>query len=234
MGERSTARTIEHFPDTETTYERGVRAATIGLELSQTAMLFSRINRVPRYADGERENDVEHSYMLGLVAPELACALGLPLDTGKISQFSTVHDLVELKTGDTPTFYLTKEQRALKEQRERQALAELMEELPPYTAGLLYKYEQQACPEARFVRYVDKLLPIIVDILGAGERVMREDYGVDSIARLQECHLALQKKVEDMFGDEFPDLRLAHQILCELFETNVRSQGMMPELAQTA
>lgn len=230
MKERVRQKDFEHFNDTELAHERGVLTAHIGLELGRTTMLLSRIDRVPRYADGERENDVEHSYMLGLVAPEIARTLNLPLDVSKIAQYSLVHDLVELKTGDTPTFHLSEYQRLHKEQREREALLELMDELPPYTAGLLFEYEQQACPESRFVRYVDKLLPIIVDIIGAGERVMQEDYGVGSVTELQQCHLALQRKVRDMFGDEFPDLQLAYQLLCELFETKVQFQGVMPEL----
>lgn len=234
MKEKFQSNRFDYLPEIETAHERGVRAATIGLELGRTAMLFSRVDRVPRYADGERESDVEHSYMLGLVAPEIVHALNLPLDTGLVAQFSLVHDLVELKTGDTPTFHLTKEQREYKEQEERRAVLELMQELPVYTARLLYDYEQQACPEARFVRFVDKLLPIIVDIIGAGEKVMQEDYDITSVEQLQQCHLKLQARVRDMFGDEFPDLQLAHQLLCELFEASVQSQSMMPERAQVA
>lgn len=221
---------FDYSSETEIAHERGVRAATIGLELGRTTMLLSRVERMPRYPDGRRESVLVHSYMLGLVAPEIIHALNLPLDAGRVAQFSLVHDLVELKTGDTPTFHLTTEQSQRKEQLERQAVLELMDELPPYTADLLYRYKQQACPESRFVRYVDKLLPIIVDIIGAGERVMQEDYGVDSITELQQCHLALQRKVRDMFGDEFPDLQLAHQLLCELFEANIEFRGVMPEL----
>ena len=221
---------FEHFEDKQSAHERGVLTAHIGLELGRTTMLLSQIDRIPRYADGEREDNVRHSYMLGLVAPEIAKALNLPLDTGKIAQYSLVHDLVELKTGDTPTFHLSEYQRLHKEQREREALLELVDELPPYTAQLLYDYEQQACPESRFVRYVDKLLPLIVDIIGSGERVMQEDYGISSIEQLQECHLKLQARVQSMFGDEFPDLQLAHQLLCELFTTNIEFRGVMPEL----
>jgi hypothetical protein len=47
-------------------------AANIALSLGKVAMEFARVRRVPRYGDGERESDVEHSYMLALIAPELA------------------------------------------------------------------------------------------------------------------------------------------------------------------
>ena len=104
MQEKIIVNNFEQFTDEKIDHARGVKAAQLALDLGKTAMFFSRIDRVPRYADGERENDVEHSYMLALVAPEIAAALELPYDIGLIAQFGLVHDLIELQTGDTATF----------------------------------------------------------------------------------------------------------------------------------
>lgn len=215
--EKLPAKKIELFCE-QSEYERGVKAAQIALGLGRTSMLFARVERAPRYADGERENDAEHSFMLGLVAPEIAESLGLPLDIGLVSRYSTVHDLIEVKTRDMPTFLFTKDQHLQKELDEQAALRILMAELPTHTAELLARYEAQADPEARFVRYVDKLLPIVIDVIGAGERVMREDYGVHSLADLQRCHADLHARITEKFGGEFPELDLAHKLLSELFE----------------
>lgn len=188
------------------------------LELGQLAMQFARVDRVPRYADGERESDVEHSFMLALVAPELAQSLELPLDLGLLSQFSIVHDLIELKTNDVATFLLSESELRTKEAAEAAALEQLLEELPPYTARLLEKYEQQDEPEARFVRFVDKLLPIIVDIVGDGKRVLRDDYNIRSTEELFHAHHNLHQRLERKFGDEFPEISRAHSELCRLAE----------------
>lgn len=209
----------------ETSHERGFKAAQISLDLGMVAMNFARIDRAPRYADGERENDAEHSYMLGLVAPEVADALKLDLDRGLIVQFAMVHDLVELKTGDIATFLFSESDQSSKELSEMAALDELLHELPPYTRQLLARYETQADPEARFVRYIDKLLPIVIDIIGAGERVMREDYGVDSLEALEQCQAELHKRIVAKFGGEFPELDLAHKLLCEMFEFRFEQQA---------
>ena len=182
-------------------------------------MYFSRIERVPRYADGKRETDTEHSFMLALVAPELAVALGRDLDIGLVAQFANIHDLIELKTKDVATFLFDEAQQSQKESDEHAALPELLRELPPHTAYLLGRYESQVDPEARFVRYVDKLLPIVVDIIGAGERVMHEDFNVTTPEMLKECHMKLQERLIRMFGEEFPEITLAHELLCELFES---------------
>lgn len=209
---------IEHLLMSRTTYERAQAAAQTTLELGRVAMEFSHIERIPRYADGERENDAEHSYMLALVAPEVAQALGLELDSGLLARYAVVHDLVELKTGDVATFQVSQQQLRIKAAKELVALKELLRELPPSTAKTLAAYESQADPEARFIRYIDKLLPIVVDIVGSGERVLREDYFVTSRDQLQEKLAILQQRFETMFGGEFPDIDLAHKLLCELLE----------------
>lgn len=218
MKETMLRKNFEPLRDERYEFERGREAAQISLDLGMIAMNFARIDRVPRYADNERENDVEHSYMLGLVAPEIAVALELPLDIGLISQYATVHDLIETKTGDIATFLFTESQQLQKELNEQAALRELSRELPPHTAQLLVSYETQLDAESRFVRYVDKLLPIVVDIVGSGTKVMEEDYGISTLEQLQACHLTLQKRLHERFGDEFPEITLAHQMLCELFE----------------
>lgn len=219
MHKTTTVRNIEQAATNRIEYQRGFIAAQTSLDLGKTAMYFARVERVPRYADGERENDVEHSYMLALVAPELAYALQLPLDRGLISQYAIVHDLVEIETSDYATFLYTEDELVQKEINEHQALQRLYAKLPPHTAQMLRNYEAQADAESRFVRYADKLLPIIVDIIGAGEQVMREDYSVTTPEALRRCHEDLHKRIVAKFGGEFPELDLAHQLLCELFQS---------------
>ncbi len=220
---RRNKRIIEIAPD---------RVVQISLQLGNAAMAFHRIQRVPRYDDGERENDAEHSFMLALIAPELATALKLDLDAGLISQFATVHDLVELRTGDVATFSLTAIELAKKEAAEMQALHGLLRELPPHTAAMLARYELQDEPEARFVRAVDKLLPLVIDAIGDGLRVMQEDYGVETIDDLRLSHDMLHRRIADKYGPEFPGIKLAHAMLCELFETVFESQKNEERLGQ--
>lgn len=220
MSETQAKGVFEQAYEVQTAYERGVRAGQISLDLGLIAMEFSRIERVPRYADAERENNAEHSYMLALVAPEICDALRLPLDVGLVSQYATVHDLIELETSDVPTFLVTEDEQLQKEINEQAALDRLMQRLPRYTRNMLSRYEAQVDPEARFVRYVDKLLPIVVDFIGAGQRVMREDYGVDTLEQLQACHRHLHERLVKKFGEEFPALDIAHELLCELFQTS--------------
>jgi len=214
---------IEQFKPS-TINETARNLSGIALRLGEVTMDFKNIKRIPRYRDGERESDVEHSFMLGLVACELADTLELDLNSGLISQFAYVHDLIELKTGDVNTFNLTDEQLMRKQFMEKQALHQLTTELPPFWARMVERYEHQAEPEARFVKAVDKILPFVVDILGDGVRIMQEDNGIATRQQFLDCLASLQLSLSERFGNEFPEVIEAHQALGRIFSEKFPEQ----------
>lgn len=209
------------------------RATRTILRLGTYAVQMAQVERVPRLPSGERENNAEHSYMLSLIAPALAHEHYPHLDRGLIAQFANVHDLVEIKTGDVPTFAATSDQLAQKAAEEAVAAHELASQLDPYTADLLLRYEAQEEIEARFVRMVDKLLPLTLDILGPGEQVMREDYNVQSPWQLHENHQKLQERFSEMFPD-FPELLTAHESLARQFELHYTINHATQVMRQSA
>ncbi len=188
------------------------------LVLADTAIRFSFVERVPRYTPETRENDAEHSFMLGLVAQELAAQYFPELDCGLVARFSLVHDLLELKTGDVATFSISDDALAEKMAREHAAKEELCATLPAHTSLLVTVYEEQDVPEARFVRFIDKLLPVLVDILGPGSQVMHEDYATFTHNDLEAAEISLSKRFESMFPDEFlKPIHLARNALARRF-----------------
>lgn len=64
------------------------------------------------------------------------------------------------------TFNLTEKQLEEKHQREQRAKEKLMKRLTPELGQNLEEYERQDTPEARFVRAVDKILPVAMDVVG--------------------------------------------------------------------
>lgn len=207
----------------------------VAIELGRVSERFARVYRGPRYADNKPESDVEHSFMLGMIAPELAHLYFPSLNPYLVGEYSRIHDLVEVKTGDVITFKLTDEEVAAKEAAEQKALEELLEELPPYTASLLREYEKQEAPEARFVRAVDKLMPFVVDIVGQGSRLVHEQYGVNSASELRDQHIKNHERFVRRFGD-FVLLVLSHRDLQSHFETKfaVELPGLLAETGEKA
>jgi putative hydrolase of HD superfamily len=193
------------------------------LTLGEFTVRFAAVERAPRYPNGDRETDVEHSYHLALSATELAADYYPDLDVGLVAQFSLVHDLPEVYTGDTWTFNISDEDRSKKEQAEKEATKKLFQELPPYTAQLLERYEQQTEPEARFVRFVDKLLPAIINIMAGQANTFKEDYGMASAAQVRANREARTAKLQAMF----PEFQFIHVVRDLLSETSL--EHMFPD-----
>lgn len=188
------------------------------LSVADIAMRFANIERVPRYSCSRRENNAEHSFMLGLAGMEIAARYFPDIDTGLVAQFAMVHDLPELPGGDIATFTLSKEEIAQKEANERSAATELAPQLPPYIGWLMLEYEKQELPAARLTRFIDKELPVSVDILGPGTQVMREDYGITTSEQLAANAARLSGDYREKFADPaFGELHDSRDILAAVF-----------------
>jgi len=122
-----------------------------------------------RFAPGTWENDAEHSWSLSLLACALAPHIDEALDIGVIAQFATVHDLVEVHAGDTSNF-ASDDEKATKDERERAGLQKLQAQLTalPWVCKTIEAYESQTSAEAKFVKSVDKILPLLFDYVEDG------------------------------------------------------------------
>lgn len=199
------------------------RMSAICLSLADVCMRYAGIERVPRYNETHRENDAEHSVMVAVLSVELANELRPDLDKGLLAQYGMIHDLVEIVVGDTPTYNLSEQQLIDKHEREQHALRELIETLPSYTGRLVAEYEAQITPESRFARAVDKLTPVLVDILGPGEMVMREDYGVTTIVELLSNQQRLNDSMRRRFGEDTPEIVNLYEQLGNIFTANYQT-----------
>lgn len=139
-------------------------------DLQQLIADFAKVKRMPHLADnGQPENDVEHSYGLALTCWYLQPKIAPELDLLKILQHALAHDIVELHAGDT--FIFDEENWATKEDRERVALKQVAKDWPdfPELARHAEDYMNKADEEAKFVKAVDKILPVIMVELGEKE-----------------------------------------------------------------
>jgi len=117
-----------------------------------------------------------------LLACALAPHLDPALDVGRVAQYATIHDLVEVYAGDTSN-HAPAAEKATKSAREAAAQQRLQTELGafPWIIDTLLAYEAQADDEAVFVRSVDKLLPLLFDLIDEGrlyrdKRISRQQW----------------------------------------------------------
>lgn len=132
-------------------------------DLQQMIADFAKIERVPQLADNRRpENDVEHSFGLALTCWYLQPKIAPELNLLKILQYALAHDIVELHAGDTYVF--DTESLKTKDARETAALDKLKEEWPDFDdlTNFAHGYMEKTNDEARFVKAVDKLLPVFM------------------------------------------------------------------------
>lgn len=132
-------------------------------DLQQMIADFSKVQRVPTIGDTTRpENDVEHSFGLAMTCWYLQPKIAPELDLLKVLQYALSHDIIELHAGDTFVFDVIKAES--KEKREREALLQIKSDWPDFNDITQFAegYMDKLDDEARFVKAVDKLLPVIM------------------------------------------------------------------------
>jgi 5'-deoxynucleotidase YfbR-like HD superfamily hydrolase len=200
-----------------------VMARLVGL--AALALRLGQVQRATRHPDGARESDTTHTVMLALSAAWLVenvdAFQGLNLE--KVLYYAIVHDLPEALTGDINTLRgLSPEERRAKEYAEARAAADIKHQCPEL-APWLAAYESGADEEARFVRYLDKIMPKLTHVLDGGLGLRLQ--GVQSSEELTAYH---QTQLLEL-ANRYPEL----SEVGELFLIAARDAGWSFELGHS-
>jgi putative hydrolases of HD superfamily len=118
-----------------------------------------------------RENSAEHSWHLALMALVLAEHAPPGADLGRVMAMVVLHDLVEIDAGDL-SVYAPAADQARQRQAERAAADRIFRLLPPGQASALRalwdEFEERATAEARFARALDRLQPMLINMMTGG------------------------------------------------------------------
>lgn len=149
---------------------------------------FSVIHRVVKNIDGTLETDTQHSYLMAVVSWYLISKHKLPLNLEKVLIYSLVHDLVEVYAGDVPAYEQTSDNRKTKKELEQQALERISQELPhfPDLTQYMKDYEDQSDPEGKFVRTLDKIIPILTIDINNDELVKKANITLEKYIDMKE------------------------------------------------
>jgi putative hydrolase of HD superfamily len=155
----------------ETSVEVG-RILDFAIELDRLKAVLRRTRPIglERY-----ENSAEHSWQLAIVAMVLAPRSAEPVDLQRVLELLLVHDVPEIEVGDHFVYSRDPAATAL---LEAEAAERIFGLLPPEEGRRLHErwreFEDQATPEARFARALDRLLPVLQNLRG-GARSWREN-----------------------------------------------------------
>ena len=182
------------------------------IEFHKFLLKFQAIERHICYVDEgltKSENDAEHSFSMAMTAWFIASHFP-KLDQAKIVQYALVHDLLEVYAGDTPVFG-DKKVLASKVEREAKAvkqLAKVWADFPEMNQAI-QDYENQVNEEAKFVFALDKIMPIILNIVSEGQAWKM--HGI----QIEQLHDAKKDKVK-----AHPEVHDYYQQIYELLQQN--------------
>lgn len=161
------------------------------MDLQRLLNQFLDIERMIFLPDGKRkdrrETDTEHSYHLAMMAWYL-CDSFPELNKDKIIRYALTHDLVEIHAGDVMAVGRTKEQDKIKDKKEAQALAQLEHDWPDFSdmTHTIRDYEEQDDKEAVFVKALDKILPMMHNIMSDGKTWKKYDIDRKTVVELKD------------------------------------------------
>lgn len=126
---------------------------------------------------GERqENSAEHSWHIAIMAVILQEYSKEPIDILKVLKMLLIHDIVEIRTGDT-FLYDTKRREDVKPAEQaaaRDVFGVLPEEQKTELLALWEEFEQRETPESRYAAVMDNLQPILNHFLTDNRNIKRK------------------------------------------------------------
>jgi len=133
-----------------------------------------------------REDDAQHQWHVAVMALLLAEHAAEPVDVGRVVAMLLLHDVVEIDAGDV--FVYDEAAQAGKRAAEERAADRLYGLLPPdqgaWARELWEEYEAKATPEARFAASIDRLQPLLQNLMTGGLGWRRNGVAADRVLRL--------------------------------------------------
>ena len=154
-----------------------------------------------------RENSAEHSWHLALMALVLAEHAPPGVDLSRVMAMVVLHDLIEIDAGDL-SVYAAEADQARQERAERAAADRLYGMLPPAQAASLRalwdEFEERATAEAKFARALDRLQPMLINMMTGGgtwtARGVTADRVLALVTLIEDGSPSLGAYARDMIG----------------------------------
>ena len=142
--------------------ERLKKQMEFALEIDKEKNIFRQTHLSGK---GRRENDAEHAWHMAMMIYLLKEYANEEIDIAKAMMMALIHDVVEIDAGDTYAY----DTEGLKLQKEKEAKAAerifglLPDDQRDEMKALFEEFEAHESPEARFVRVIDNLQPLMLN-----------------------------------------------------------------------
>ena len=178
------------------------------LEFTKLLHKFRSVNRTVSISGSDREeNDVEHSYMLAILADYIISLENLKLDRHKVMLYCLAHDLVEAYAGDTYFYSSDSDYVNSKHKRELDALNQMRSEFSEHQTlwKTIETYEAKEDEESRFVYALDKVQPVIHIYLDGGKSWKKYNVKLEHLTEKKNDKIKVSPVI-DKYWNEFLEI----------------------------
>ena len=135
-----------------------------------------------------QENDAEHAWHMAIMIYLLKEYANEEFDVTKAMMMALIHDIVEIDAGDTYAYDV--ENKKTQEEREKKAAERIFgilpEEQQKELKGLFEEFEAGETKEAKFVRAMDNLQPLLLNDFNNGEDWKKREIKKSQVLKRQE------------------------------------------------
>lgn len=170
------------------------------------------VKRKIRHQDGYYENDAEHTWHMAMFVMLLAPEIDQSADLTKMLKMTLVHDLGEIYAGDIITFDVETKQKH--KSIEREAIEKLATKLPEdyrqEVINLYDEFEANITLEAKLVKAIDKIQPMLVNLKHAGRSWKEDGISWKKIHDHKIEYMKFSPKLEKVFMDMLEEAKKNH------------------------
>lgn len=152
------------------------------LEIDQEKNIFRQTHLTHM---GRAENDSEHAWHMAIMLYLLKEYANEEFDLAKAMMMALIHDIVEIDAGDTYAY--DEKGKATEKEREEKAAERIFGLLPEDQGdklkALFKEYEALETPEARIVRSMDNLQPLLLNDSNDGADWKRRKVGITQVKK---------------------------------------------------
>lgn len=181
------------------------------LKFSKLLEEFQKVERagMSRAGSNRNENDVEHSYELAMLAWYLIDSKKLKLNKEKVFKYALAHDLIEAYAGDTWLFSNDHKHVKSKAKREHNARIKLQKSFSEFNElhSVIESYEQRKDKESKFVYALDKIHPMIKQLLDNGRIWKRRRFDLDELIENKTSKVGISPEIKELFDELITILR---------------------------
>lgn len=164
--------------------ERLEKQLAFALEIDKEKNIFRQTHLS---GHGRNENDAEHAWHMAIMAYLLREYSNEEVDIGKVMLMCLIHDIVEIDAGDTYAYDEEgkKTQAAREEAAKERIFSLLPEDQKRELQDLFEEFEQRKTAEARFVRAMDNLQPLLLNNSNGGSDWKEHGVSAEQVYRRQ-------------------------------------------------